>query len=197
MDTSRPDILVEPSAPTDAALAQARRRPVTTQQARQQARADGLLTPKGFDQGYVVLQPSRWLWRFWLEVDSFNRALQRVEAESLVLLDSRQTDFRPHLDAFLAELETYRATTRRLTHHAHALASRRVKDLEQLTQHTAGAWQDDPPPPAHVATSPDDEPPGSSDPAGGDVPSPGADLTTLFGPSLAEERAAARAEATG
>jgi hypothetical protein len=182
-----------------------RRRPVTTQEARQQARADGLLTPKGFDQGYVVLQPSRWLWRVWLELEGFNRALHRVEAETLVLLDSRQTDFHLHLDAFLAALADYRATTRRLTYHAYALASRRVKDLEKLTRQAVDAWRDDPSPPARG----DDPPPdaGSLDApsvetlAGTEPPSPVPDRTTLaeeravlFGPSLAAARAAARAE---
>jgi hypothetical protein len=186
-----------PSRSDPAAPSPERRRPVTTQEARQHARADGLLTQKGFDQGYVVLQPSRWLWRFWLEFAQFNRALQRVEAESLVLLDSRQTDFRLHLDAFLAALADYRATTRRLTYHAHTLASRRVKDLEKLTQHTAGAWRDDPPPPTHFDAPPPDAPPRVADPAATDVPSLDADLAALSGPSLAEERAAARAEATG
>jgi hypothetical protein len=142
----------------------------------------------------VVLQPSRWLWRFWLEVEHFNHALKRVEAESFVLLDSRQTAFRLHLDAFLACLADYRATTRRLTYHAYALASRRVKDLEKLSQHTAGAWRDDPPSPTHGAASPDDEAPGTAAPALGDVPGPGADLAALSEPSLVEARAAARAE---
>jgi hypothetical protein len=193
---------------------QERRRPVTTQEARQQARDDAILTQKGFDQGYVVLQPSRWLWRFWLELEHFNHALKRAEAESLVLLESRQTAFRLHLDAFLACLADYRATTRRLTYHAHALASRRVKDLERLTQHTAGAWRDDPPPPARGADPLPDEgplddpsvelppapgaaPPPEASPGVADVSSLDADLAALSGPSLAEERAAARAEATG
>jgi hypothetical protein len=180
---------------------------VTTQEARQQARDDALLTAKGFDQGYVVLQPSRWLWRFWLEIESFNRALQRAEAESLVLLDSRQTDFRRHLDAFLAALEDYRVTTRRLTRHAHALASRRVKELEHLTRQEVDAWRDDPVPRGGDAAPLDALPPAAlaaaalpADPSL--VPPPGAEalplgpaLTALFGPSLAEERAAAQAAA--
>ena len=206
MDTPRPDTPPDTSTRSDPpAPPPERRRPVTTQEARKQARDDGLLTAKGFDQGYVVLQPSRWLWRCWLEFERFNQALQRVEAQSLVLLDNRRTNFRPHLDAFLAVLEDYRATTRRLTHHAHALASARVAVLEPLTQQVVDAWRDDPVPRGgdHApldALPPDDlvaATPLPKAPAGTEPPPPVPDLATLFGPSLAEERATARVEEGG
>jgi hypothetical protein len=95
-----------------------------------------------------------------------------------------------------AVLDDYRATTRRLTYHATTLASGRVKELEHLTQQVAGAWRDDPPPPTHFDAPPSDTPPPDA-PEEAEAPSPGSDLTTLFGPSLAEERAAAQAGEPG
>ena len=180
-----------------------RRRPVTTQEAREQALQNHILTDAGFAQGYVVLQPSRWLWRFWLDLERFNAALQRVETQTFTLLGNRQTDFLPHIQALQAVLDDYRATTRRLTHHAHTLAAGRVKDLAPLTQQVVDAWRDDPSPPERRDDpSPADLPPdalAADDPlpealAGAETPPPGPDLTTFFGPSLAEERAAARVE---
>jgi hypothetical protein len=197
MDAQHPDTSVE-TAPrsTPAPRHRGPRRPATTQEAREQALQGHILTEAGFAQGYVVLKPGRWLWRFWLELERLNDALQRVETQTFTLLGNRQTDFRPHLDAFLAVLADYRATTRRLTYHAHTLASGRVKDLEKLTQQVAGAWRDDPPPPTHFADLPPDDP--SPDAlAGTEAPPQGPDLTTVFGPSLVEERAAARAGETG
>jgi hypothetical protein len=177
-----------------------RHRPKTTQEAREQALHDAILTQAGFDHGYVVLQPSRWLWRFWLEFERFNSALQRVETHTFTLLGNRQTDFLPHLQAFQAVLDDYRATTRRLTQHAHTLASGRVKDLEPLTQQVVDAWRDDPSPapvddPPHDSLPCDD--PLSDAPAAAAAAPLGPDLTTWFGPSLAEERAAMRAEEPG
>jgi hypothetical protein len=197
MDTPHPDTPVDTPQRTDAAARrQRRRRPVTTQEAREQALQGHILTDAGFDQGYVVLQPSRWLWRFWLELERFNAALQRVETQTFTLLGNRQTDFLPHIQALQAVLDDYRATTRRLTYHATTLASGRVKELEHLTQQVAGAWRDDPPPPTHFADLPPDDP--SPDAlAGTEAPPQGPDLTTVFGPSLVEERAAARAGETG
>jgi hypothetical protein len=98
-------------------------------------------------------------------------------------------------------LDDYRATTRRLTHHANTLASGRVKELEHLTQQAVDAWRDDPSPLVRGDDPPpDDGPldaPSVETPPGADAPHLVPDLTTLFGPSLAEERAAARAEETG
>jgi hypothetical protein len=175
---------------------------VTTQEAREQARTNAILTEQGFQQGYVVLQPSRWLWRCWLDLERFNTALQRVEAQTFLLLDNRQTDYGLHLAAFKAVLADYRTTLRRLTYHAHTLASGRVKELEKLTQQVVGAWRDDPSPRAvGDATSfdnapLDDAPPLATPPAAA-AADPGDDLTTWYGPSLAEERAAAREGVTG
>jgi hypothetical protein len=177
------------------------RRPVTTQEAREQALQNQILTSAGFAQGYVVLQPSRWLWRFWLDLERFNSALQRVETQTFTLLGNRQTDFLPHIQALQAVLDDYRATTRRLTHYAHTLASGRVKDLEPLTQQVVDAWRDDPSPRTHGDDPPpDDLPPNDPSmdtPAETEAPPPGLDLSTWYGPSLAEERAAARTEETG
>jgi hypothetical protein len=204
MDTPHPETLVHTSQRPDAASRrQERRRPKTTQEAREQALQGQILTDAGFAQGYVVLQPSRWLWRFWLELERFNSALQRVETHTFTLLGNRQTDFLPHLQAFQAVLDDYRATTRRLTQHAHTLASGRVKDLAPLTQQVVDAWRDDPSPRLRGDDpSPDDLPPDAlaaadplpAAPAGVEPPAPVPDLTTFFGPSLAEERAAARVE---
>jgi len=197
MDAHHPDTPIDTPprgdpAPRRRGRGASRRRPVTTQEAREQALQDHILTDAGFDQGYVVLQPSRWLWRFWLELERFNTALQRVETHTFTLLGNRQTDFLPHLQAFQAVLDDYRATTRRLTYHATTLASGRVTELEKLTQQVVGAWRDDPSPPARVDVPPHDEPPGAAD-----LPRPVPDLTALYGPSLADERAAARAGETG
>jgi hypothetical protein len=167
------------------------------EEARQTARAHDILTEHGFRAGYVVLKPSRWLGRFWLDIERFNTALQRVETNTFTLLGSRQVDFTPHLQAFLAVLADYRVTTRRLTRHAHTLASGRVQELRRLTQQTLDAWLDDPTP----AEPGDDAPPGEL--AGEDIPGPAEDipsaateLTALHGPSLAEVRAVARAGET-
>jgi hypothetical protein len=201
MDTPHPETLVHTSQRPDAASRrQERRRPKTTQEAREQALQGHILTDAGFDQGYVVLQPSRWLWRFWLELERFNSALQRVETHTFTLLGNRQTDFLPHLQAFQAVLDDYRATTRRLTQHAHTLASGRVKDLEPLTQQVVDTWRDDPSP------APVDDPPHDSLPCDDPLPDAPAeaaaaplvpDLTTWFGPSLVEERTRARVGKTG
>jgi hypothetical protein len=168
---------------------------VTTQEAREQALQEHILTEAGFAQGYVGLKPGRWLWRFWLELERFNDALQRVEANTFTLLGQRQVDFTLHIQAFQAALADYRATTRRLTYHANTLASGRVKDLEHLTQQALGAWRDDPSPPPFA------DPPGAAAPPAAapvaDVPRPAPDLTTWYGPSLAEERAAAQREEGG
>jgi hypothetical protein len=206
MDTPSPDTPI--ATPPRGAPAHRRRervtgprRPVTTQEARELARDHAILTEQGFQQGYVVLQPSRWLWRCWLDLERFNTALQRVEAQTFLLLDNRQTDYGLHLAAFKAVLADYRATLRRLTYHAHTLASGRVKELEKLTQQVVGAWRDDPSPPARFNDPPPDDSPAADPsmavPAGAAAPPPGPDLTTFFGPSLAEERAAARAGETG
>jgi hypothetical protein len=169
---------------------------VTTQEAREQARDNAILTEKGFHQGYVALQPSRWLWRCWLDLERFNAALQRVEAQTFLLLDNRQTDYGLHIAALKAVLADYRTTLRRLTYHAHTLASGRVKELEKLTQQVVDAWQDDPSPPLRGDAAPPDDP-SLETPPGADAPHLVPDLTTLYGPSLVEERAAARAEETG
>jgi hypothetical protein len=165
---------------------------VTTQEARELARDHAILTEQGFQQGYVVLQPSRWLWRCWLDLERFNTALQRVEAHTFLLLDHRQTDYGRHIAAFKAVLADYRTTLRRLTYHAHTLASGRVKELEKLTQQVVDAWRDDPAPRGGGADAPSDDPSLETSP-GADTPQLVPDLTTLFGPSLAEGRAAARA----
>jgi hypothetical protein len=159
-------------------------------EAQQTARADDILTEHGFLAGYVVLKPSRWLGRFWLDIERFNTALQRVETNTFTLLGNRQVDFTPHLQAFLAVLADYRVTTRRLTRHAHALASGRVQELHRLTQQTLDAWLDDPAP-----AETGDGPP-LADLAGEDIPSPATELTALHGLSLAEVRATARAGET-
>jgi hypothetical protein len=201
MDRQHLETPSDPPQRLDAARRQERRRPKTTQEAREQALQSQILTEAGFVQGYVVLQPSRWLWRFWLDFERFNTALQRVEAHSFTLLGDRRTDFHHHLAALLAVLEDYRATTRRLTYHAHTLASGRVKDLAPLTQQVVDAWRDDPVPRAHGdAPSPDDLAADDLLPdalAGTEPPPPVPDLTTVFGPSLAEERATARGEEEG
>lgn len=198
MNTPSPDTpIATPQRSDHAPRRRERRRPVTTQESREYALHDALLTEQGFQQGYVVLKPGRWLWRCWLEFERFNDALQRVETQTFTLLSNRQTDFLPHIQALQAVLEDYRATLRRLTHHANTLASGRVKELEPLTQQAVGAWQDDPSP----LVRGDDPPPAAGPldapsvetPAGAETPPPVPDLTTLFGPSLAEERAAAQA----
>ena len=197
MDTPRADLPVETPPRSDPARRpRGPRRPVTTQESREQALQHAILTEQGFHHGYVALQPSRWLWRCWLDLERFNTALQRVEAHTFLLLENRQTDYSRHIAAFQAVLADYRTTLRRLTYHAHTLASGRVKELEKLTQQVVGAWRDDPSPPARVDEPPPDAGPPNGPPLetppGADVSSLVPDLTTLYGPSLVEERAAAR-----
>jgi hypothetical protein len=173
-------------------------RPATTQEARAQALQGHILTEAGFAQGYVVLKPGRWLWRFWLELERFNDALQRVETHTFTLLGNRQTDFLPHIQAFQAALADYRITTRRLTYHANTLAAGRAKELATLTQQVLDAWRDAPSPPAcGDAPPPNDlaaDDPLQNAAAGAAAPPLVPDLITLFGPSLTEERATAQGE---
>src|SRR5262245_60384736 len=100
MDTPHPDLSLDTPPRADALpRRRERRRPVTTQESREYALHDAILTDKGFQQGYVVLKPGRWLWRVWLEFERFNDALQRVETQTFTLLGNRQTDFLPHIQA--------------------------------------------------------------------------------------------------
>jgi hypothetical protein len=53
------------------------------------AREQDILTERGWQEGYVVFKPSRWMTRFFFDaVLPLNTALNRLEANSFTLLGS-------------------------------------------------------------------------------------------------------------
>jgi hypothetical protein len=123
------------------------------------AREQDILTERGWQEGYVVFKPSRWMTRFFFDaLLPLNTALQRLEANSFTLLGTFET-FSDHARDFLQQLADLRASARRLARQAERLARGRLPTAE-----TEG--------PAEPATPPAEE-----------------DLDALQGPTLAETRA--------
>jgi hypothetical protein len=131
------------------------------------AREQDLLTERGWQEGYVVCKPSRWMTRFFFDaLLPLNTALQRLEANSFTLLGTSQA-FPAHARALAQQLADLRASVRRLARLAERLARGRF--------------------PAAEEQEPDE--PAASDERG-EPPTPAEDLDALQGPTLAETRAA-------
>ena len=125
------------------------------------AREQDILTERGWQEGYVVFKPSRWMTRFFFDaVLPLNTALNRLEANSFTLLGTSQS-FSVHARDFSQQLADFRASARRLARQAERLARGRLPTAE---------------PEAPVETA---------------TPSATEELGALQGPTLAETRAPA------
>jgi hypothetical protein len=125
------------------------------------AREQDILTERGWQEGYVVFKPSRWMTRFFFDaLLPLNTALSRLEANSFTLLGTSQS-FSAHARDFSQELADFRASARRLARQAERLARGRLPAAEDKE-------------PDETASPPLAE-----------------DLDALRGPTLAETRARA------
>jgi hypothetical protein len=140
---------------------------------RRQALEQDLLTERGWREGYEVLQPSRWMSRFWSDLLFLNTALQRLETNSFTLLGGSAA-FPTHARAFYQRLADYRAFTDALAREALRLARGRFgSDMPQDVPPASPQRNDAPVPSSHT---------------------PEAEAVALQGPTLAELRARAMQE---
>jgi hypothetical protein len=96
-----------------------------TERRRRQALEQDLLTERGWRDGYEVLKPSRWMTRFWPDLEFLNTALTRLEANSFTLLGGSPA-FPAQARAFYARLADYRAFTVALAQEGMRLARGRL-----------------------------------------------------------------------
>src|SRR5262245_5282505 len=73
----------------------------------------GLLTPRGAQDGYVILKPSRALMRCWPELLALNSALTRLETNTLTLLGVGDSFVDAARDV-LQQVKAWQGDTRRL-----------------------------------------------------------------------------------
>jgi hypothetical protein len=112
--------------PTNGAAAAPPRLP-PAERHRRWALEQDLLTDRAFREGYEVLQPSRWMHRFWPSLLQLNTALQRVETNSFTQLGGGEEAYSHHARAFYQRLADYRAFTNDLTRQAEHLARGRFE----------------------------------------------------------------------
>ena len=160
--------------PTNGAAAAPPRLP-PAERHRRWALEQNVLTDRGFREGYEVLQPSRWMHRFWPSLLHLNTALQRLEANSFTMLGGGAAEFSDQARALYQRLADYRAFTNDLTRQAEHLARGRFEPdtprqpTKRQQPHRSGA-KTDPAPATPVST-------------------PEAEAAALHGPTLAEHRA--------
>jgi hypothetical protein len=99
-----------PSPPSSGATPSPPARLSPPERRRRQALEQDLLTERGWRDGYDVLKPSRWMTRFWPDLEFLNTALTRLEANSFTLLGGSSA-FPAQARAFYARLADYRAFT--------------------------------------------------------------------------------------
>ena len=126
----------------------------------------GILTERGWQEGYVVFKPSRWMSRFFFDaLLPLNTALNRLESNAFSLLATSEA-FHTHARDLYQQLADYRATAKRLARQAERLARGRVPSSETVSLDDAA------------------------------TPSLEAELAALQAPSLQEQRARRAPEAT-
>jgi hypothetical protein len=92
---------------------------------RRQAFEQDLLTERGWREGYDVLKPSRWMTRFWPDLEFLNTALSRLETNSFTLLGGSAA-FPAQARAFYQRLADYQAFTVALAQEGLRLARGRL-----------------------------------------------------------------------
>jgi ABC-type uncharacterized transport system fused permease/ATPase subunit len=93
----------------------------------------GILTERGWQEGYVVLKPSRWMSRFFFDaLLPLNTALTRLETNAFSLLATSDA-FQPHAREVYQQLADYRATAKRLARLAERLARGRPSGAKRTS----------------------------------------------------------------
>jgi len=87
----------------------------------------GVLTPRGAQDGYVVLKPSRALIRCWSELLALNSALTRLETNTLTLLGAGDAFVDAARDV-VQQVKAWQGDTRRLARAIERLARGRLPD---------------------------------------------------------------------
>ena len=127
MADTRPDThdTTNPSAPTQPPSSPPRRESPWVRH-RTRAREQDILTERGWQEGYVVFKPARWMTRFFFDaLLPLNTALNRLEANSFGLLGASAA-FSDHARAFSQELGDFRSSAKRLARQAERLARGRL-----------------------------------------------------------------------
>jgi hypothetical protein len=94
----------------------------------------GILTDRGWREGYVAFKPCRWMTRFFFDqVLPLNSALSRLETNAFNLLGISEA-FVFHARGFFQQLADLRVTFRKLTREAEHLARGRFGKAEKAQE---------------------------------------------------------------